>query len=82
MKRHGKLAHAMVSLVESYLAKRCCLGFDLAISGQVLMNLTTLRGYDEHRTGVAPAVLADLADPTPVVWQRASTLREKAFLTA
>ena len=44
MKRTVKSADTMVSLVEAYLAERRCLGFDLRISGQTLIELRAFRG--------------------------------------
>ncbi len=58
-------ADTMVSLAKTYLAERRCLGFDLKISGQVLMNFARFADAMEHRGPITE----DLA----LTWAHATT---------
>jgi hypothetical protein len=54
MKRtvHVNPTDTMVSLAQAYLAERRCLGFDLKISGHVLMNFARFADAMEHRGSI------------------------------
>ena len=74
MKRPVKSAHTMVSLVETYLAERRCLGFDLAISGQVLMNFARFADTAHDRGPITESLALAWAHSTPsersITWAR------------
>lgn len=74
MKRPVKSAHTMVSLVETYLVERRCLGFDLAISGQVLMNFARFADTANHRGPITESLALAWAHSTPsersITWAR------------
>ncbi|MFL9966969.1 tyrosine-type recombinase/integrase [Paraburkholderia sediminicola] len=74
MKRPVKSAHTMASLVEAYLAERRCLGFDLAISGQVLMNFARFADTANHRGPITESLAVAWAHSTPserpITWAR------------
>jgi integrase len=64
----------MVSLVETYLAERRCLGFDLVISGQVLMNFARFADTVNHRGPITESLALAWAHSTPsersITWAR------------
>jgi len=74
MKHTVKSADTMVTLVEAYLAERRCLGFDLKISGQVLMNFARFADATGHRGPITERLALDWAHSTPsdrvITWAR------------
>ena len=74
MKRTVKSADTMASLVETYLAERRSLGFDLGISGQVLMNFARFADTTEHRGPITESLALAWAHSTPseraITWAR------------
>ncbi len=64
----------MVSLVEAYLAERRCLGFDLKISGQELMNFARFADATGHCGPITERLILDWAHSTPsdraITWAR------------
>jgi integrase len=74
MKLPVESAHTMVSLVETYLAERRCLGFDLAISGQVLMNFARFADTANHRGPITESLALAWAHSTrserAITWAR------------
>lgn len=74
MKRTVKSADTMVSLVEAYLAERRCLGFDLKISGQTLMNFARFADATRHCGPITERLVLDWAHWTPsdraITWAR------------
>ncbi|SOE64840.1 Site-specific recombinase XerD [Burkholderia sp. YR290] len=74
MKHTVKSADTMVTLVEAYLAERRCLGFDLKISGQVLMNFARFADSTGHRGPITERLALDWAHSTPsdrvITWAR------------
>lgn len=74
MKRTVKSADTMVTLVEAYLAERRCLGFDLKISGQVLMNFARFADATGHCGPITERLALDWAHSTPsdrvITWAR------------
>jgi integrase len=74
MKPTVKSADTMVTLVEAYLAERRCLGFDLKISGQVLMNFARFADATGHCGPITERLALDWAHSTPsdrvITWAR------------
>lgn len=74
MKHAVKSADTMVALVQAYLAERRCLGFDLKISGQVLMNFARFADATGHCGPITEKLALDWAHSTPsdrvITWVR------------
>ena len=74
MKRTVKSADTMVSLVEAYLGERRCLGFDLKISGQQLIDFARFADATGHRGPITERLVLDWAHSTPsdraITWAR------------
>lgn len=76
MKRtaHVNPTDTMVSLAQAYLAERRCLGFDLKISGHVLMNFARFADAMEHRGSITEDLALAWAHSTPsqrpITWAR------------
>ena len=67
MKRtvHVNPTDTMVSLAQAYLAERRCLGFDLKISGHVLMNFARFADAMEHHGSITEDLALAWAHSTP-----------------
>lgn len=74
MKRTVKSADTMVSVVEAYLAERRCLGFDLKISGQQLIDFARFADAIGHCGPITERLVLDWAHSTPsdraITWAR------------
>lgn len=74
MKRFVNSADTMVSLAQAYLAERRCLGFDLKISGHVLMNFARFADALGHRGPITEDLTLTWAHSTPseraITWAR------------
>lgn len=74
MKRSIKSARTMVSLVETYLTERRCLGFELEIAGKVLMNFARFADTAGHRGPITESLALAWAHSTPsnraITWAR------------
>ncbi|AXF06012.1 tyrosine-type recombinase/integrase [Paraburkholderia hospita] len=74
MKSSIKSARTMESLAETYLAERRSLGFDLKISGQVLMNFAHFADTASHRAPITESLVLAWAHSTPsgraITWAR------------